>query len=100
MTNFDIADLFGIKTTEASKVLKNDDEILAAIQRYIDHKKPLNKTPYSRYEPCLCGTNRRDKWFSTEGVKLVCKNCGLSVSGNNEADAKRRWNNYMKEGRG
>lgn len=96
MTNNDIASVFDIKTTESPKILQTDDEILSMIQRCIDLKKRSNRMPYSRYMPCLCGTNSRERWFSKEGVRLVCRNCGLSVDGANEADAKRRWNEYMK----
>lgn len=52
--------------------------------------------------PCICGANRREMWHTTNEdwkIKLVCYKCGLSVTGKNMADAKRRWNEYMKHER-
>lgn len=95
MTKHDIAEIFGIKVDDQPKEL-TDDEILMVIRECVKMKNPSNKIPYARFEPCLCGCNRRERWFWESGMKLVCKNCGLSVTGNNEQDAKRRWNEYMK----
>ena len=60
--------------------------------------KKLTPKKYEKFLPCLCGKNARDRWYSKGEVKLVCKYCGLSVSGKNGADAKRRWNDYMRIG--
>ena len=98
MTNNDVLDALGIKSTCPSVILRNEDEILDFIRNSIDQIKPKNRVPYSQFVPCICGTNRRERWFSKEGVRYVCKNCGLSVDGANEADAKRKWNAYMKRG--
>lgn len=59
--------------------------------------------PYERFEPCLCGCNRRERWVGVSDgkgfVRYVCMKCGLSVDGKNGADAKRKWNEYMRCGR-
>lgn len=96
MTNNDVLGALGIKTSLMSVELKNDDEILDFIRNSIDLIKPKNRSPYIHFIPCICGTNRRERWFSKDGVRYVCKNCGLSVDGANEADAKRKWNEYMR----
>lgn len=57
------------------------------------------KTQNEKFLPCICGCNKRDTWHSISEewrVKLVCRKCGLSVTGKNEKDAKRNWNDYMR----
>lgn len=98
MTNIDVLNALGIKSTCPSVILSNEDEILDFIRNSIDQIKPKNRVPYSQFVPCICGRNRREKWISTDEVRYVCRNCGLSVVGTNEADAKRKWNAYMKRG--
>lgn len=75
-----------------------NDEQITEIIKAITHK------PYERFLPCkYCGCNRRATWFGTYSatgdtfVRLVCRGCGLQIDGKNEADAKRKWNERMRE---
>ena len=59
----------------------------------------IKRPKAERFLPCLCGKNRRERWYTNNedwSVKLVCYYCGLSVTGKNEKDAKRKWNEYMR----
>ena len=73
------------------------NEIIDAIQAPFPNRKP-----YTRFKPCTCGANRRDRWYGNSRetgnpyVMLICKNCGMSVYGNNEEDAKRKWNEQIE----
>lgn len=96
--------------TEAIEILNTydltddneDEEFKEALGMAIKALEKQTK-PYERFEPCLCGCNRRDKWVGFGGgeefVRYVCMKCGLSVDGKNGADAKRKWNEYMRCGR-
>lgn len=62
-----------------------------------------NLIPIRKFEkllPCTCGFNRRERWeclvCGQWVIELRCKNCGKSVQGRNEADARRNWNRMMK----
>ena len=72
------------------------DELKAEAKRrgYSLVKRPKTE----KYLPCICVKNRLESWYANEedwSVKLVCYHCGLSVTGKNEKDAKRKWNEYM-----
>ena len=74
-----------------------NDEQIVEIEKALKHKE------YIRFLPCKCGYNRREMWFGFDTktgehhVELVCKKCGYKVSGKNEADAKREWNESVGE---
>lgn len=61
--------------------------------------KLVKRKQTEKFLPCICGCNRRESWYSNNEdweVKLVCYRCGLSVTGKNEKDAKRKWNEYVR----
>lgn len=47
--------------------------------------------------PCVCGCNRRAKWYSAYSITLKCNNCGRSATGDTELDAKKQWNRMVEE---
>lgn len=50
--------------------------------------------------PCICGGKRREHWISAgseKGIILKCSKCGFKATGKNEADARRKWNEAVKE---
>ena len=56
---------------------------------------------YIKYEPCCCGANRREHVETFGGgqgygVTLICRECGLRVSGASEYGAKKNWNRIMQ----
>lgn len=61
--------------------------------------KLVKANPYIRFEPCVCGNNRRVTWYNWSKciVTLECNKCGYKVSGKNETDAKIMWNTIMRE---
>ena len=51
--------------------------------------------------PCRCGCKRREHWFAAGNdmqAILVCEKCGFEVRGKNEEDARRNWNEAVKNG--
>lgn len=47
--------------------------------------------------PCRCGGKLREHWYGIDSESLVCKRCGFSVIGKNNADAIRKWNEAVKQ---
>lgn len=47
--------------------------------------------------PCRCGGKLREHWYGIDSESLVCKRCGFSVIGKNNADVIRRWNEAVKQ---
>lgn len=50
--------------------------------------------------PCICGCKRREHWYGTNDenrIILKCRKCGFKAAGKNEADARRKWNEAVKE---
>lgn len=47
--------------------------------------------------PCRCGGKLREHWYGIDSESLVCKRCGFSVIGKNNADVIRRWNEAVKK---
>lgn len=50
--------------------------------------------------PCICGCKRREHWYNSDrekGIILKCSKCGFKATGKNEADARRKWNEAVKE---
>ena len=56
-----------------------------------------------KFIPCTCGCNRREHWiqFVDGGIEttLKCCKCGKKASGMSEAEAKRNWNEMIREER-
>lgn len=53
-----------------------------------------------RLLPCKCGCKRREHWVSTDPDNqeiLKCMICGFKVSGKNEIDVHKKWNEAMKQ---
>lgn len=53
-----------------------------------------------RLIPCTCGSNRRESWYTFDGLQFYrCSKCGKeSPAGASCRDAKRKWNEMiMKE---
>lgn len=46
--------------------------------------------------PCRCGGKLREHWYGIDSESLVCKRCGFSVIGKNNADVIRRWNEAVR----
>lgn len=51
--------------------------------------------------PCKCGCKRREHWFwctpdNELCEELRCEKCGFTVTGKNQIDAIRRWNEAVK----
>lgn len=59
----------------------------------------IKKQKYIRFNPCVCGCNRREHWYGYGQTKFFrCKNCGLkSPEGSNEKEAKLNWNKMIEE---
>ena len=56
----------------------------------------IPKPEYIKFVPCICGHNRRQLWFTPNGMKYECKNCGMtSPEGKTERDAKKKWNEMI-----
>lgn len=50
--------------------------------------------------PCICGRKRMEYWSgagSENRIILKCPKCGFKATGKNEADARRKWNEAVKE---
>ena len=47
--------------------------------------------------PCRCGGKLREHWYGIDSESLVCKRCGFSVIGKNNADVIRKWNEAVKK---
>ena len=61
----------------------------------------IKKKERVKFLPCKCGYNRREHWFAVGNDMqeiLVCKKCGFEVRGKNEEDARRNWNEAVKNG--
>lgn len=61
----------------------------------------IRKKERVKFLPCRCGYNRREHWFAAGNDMqeiLVCKKCGFEVRGKNEEDARRNWNEAVKNG--
>ena len=79
-----------------------DDEMFKQLAKMYGYRL-IKIKPYEKFEPCICGCNRRASWscWNSNGykghyVKLECKRCGLTVTGQNDAEAKHNWNEHMK----
>lgn len=49
--------------------------------------------------PCICGSKRREHWFSGSDQfpeELRCAKCGFSVKGRNATDVIRAWNRAIE----
>ena len=61
----------------------------------------IKKRYTENFLPCTCGHNRRSHVYSyTHGEychTLQCKNCGRSVTGSSDSDARIKWNNIIRE---
>ena len=57
---------------------------------------PITKNP--RKLPCVCGCNRRTKWWTKDGIYFECNNCHKqSPVGKSEFDAVNKWNEMIGE---
>lgn len=89
--------------------MKIDEETLKQLAKMYGYRL-IKIKPYEKFEPCVCGCNRRSSWSCWNGngydynevvdckghyVKLECKRCGLTITGQNDAEAKHNWNEYM-----
>ena len=76
------------------------EELKAAAKR---QGYKLIKNEIIRFEPCLCGGNRREWWSGQIGRKVVCLRCGLESpwvpkrKGRN--GVKKAWNEMIREKR-
>lgn len=62
------------------------------------HGYHLIKDPEKVYLlPCVCGCNRREKWYGAHSIILKCKECGRSATGDTELEAKKQWNRMVEE---
>lgn len=53
-----------------------------------------------RLLPCKCGCKRREHWISADPDNreiLKCMICGFEVSGKDEIDVHKKWNEAMKQ---
>lgn len=61
----------------------------------------VNKNPkQEKLLPCICGGKRRERWYGMKdenSIILKCCKCGFRAAGKNEADARRKWNEAVKE---
>jgi len=56
---------------------------------------PIKKMP--KKLPCVCGCNRRTKWWTAEGLFYECNNCHKeSPVGKTEFDAVNKWNEMIE----
>ena len=101
-----------IRLIEAEEKHYRDRDIakLESLAKMYGYKLvPIKK--YERYLPCVCGCNRRISWscwnrspddsngirYKGHYVKLECRRCGQTVTGENDAEAKHNWNELIKE---
>ena len=60
----------------------------------------IKSQPHIKFEPCICGCNRREHWTKWTGVEslimLRCAKCGREASGKTEKDAKLNWNSMIQ----
>ena len=48
--------------------------------------------------PCKCGYKSRARYYSAGGfVTVKCNNCGFSVTGRTEANARLNWNKAINK---
>jgi hypothetical protein len=86
--------------------LEIDEEMLKRLAKMYGYSL-IKIKPYEKFEPCICGCNRRRSWscwnrsaddsigYKGHYVKLECRRCGQTVTGENDAEAKHNWNEYM-----
>lgn len=55
--------------------------------------------PYEKLKVCICGCKKRERIYGVDAMTLICRRCGLSVSGKTEAEARTNWNRMVSEGR-
>lgn len=61
----------------------------------------VKKQEYIRFEPCVCGHNRRGRWVCGGGVQYICENCGFEGGvGSSDRKARIAWNEAVREARG
>ena len=81
-------------------------ETTGAFVDLIDAQPTIDATVRKRPEkfiPCTCGCNRREHHYvykmssREESVILKCMKCCFSVEGKNEMDARRKWNEIIRE---
>lgn len=63
---------------------------------FIEEQKPKKRESRAML-PCTCGGKLREHWYGIDSESLVCKRCGFSVIGKNNADVIRRWNEAVKQ---
>lgn len=66
-------------------------------EKIVGWLKRLQKNGYVKLLPCKCGCNRRQHWIGLREYTLRCKNCWFEVSGKNDADVRRRWNDAVSK---
>ena len=50
--------------------------------------------------PCICGCKRRERRYGIKDenrIIIKCRKCEFKAAGKNEADARRKWNEAVKE---
>lgn len=63
--------------------------------------KLIKDNKYEALIPCICGCNRRIRWYNTEGqVSMECSRpmCDIRTPwADSEAEVRRKWNKMIKE---
>lgn len=63
-------------------------------------KKKNTKNRPERLVPCTCGCKKREHWYGAKNSEnsrtLKCCKCGFTVSGRNEIEVHKKWNEAVK----
>lgn len=98
-----------MRLIDADKLRHEAEHCLETTEAFVDliDAQPtidarIRKRP-EKFRPCTCGCNRRTHSYlyrmssREESVVLQCMKCGFSVEGKNEMDARRKWNEMIRE---
>ena len=61
--------------------------------------KLMPVSSYERLKVCTCGCKKRERIYGVDAMTLICRRCGLSVSGKTEAEARKNWNAMIERDR-
>ena len=87
---------------EAEHCLETTEGFIALIDMQPTVDATVIKRP-EKFIPCTCGCNRREHHYvynmssREESVILKCMKCGYSIQGKNEMDARRKWNEAIRD---
>lgn len=93
MKAFIVVDVPEWQIGQEAKVYFSDSMLARGICIAIKEKvKP------ERLLPCVCGSKRREHWYDSREKSriLKCSKCKRAVSGKNEIEVHKKWNEMIK----